>query len=124
MVNGFKPHRNEDWIKCELYRRLTDLGFSCYPETIFTLENSRQRTRRNRDVRLRADLAVCRGETLICLIEIKHRPKTDKPIKKGRQYERYRELGLPFIYCMNEGQIEPTIERLVGFSLNKQPLDL
>jgi len=105
-----KPYKTEDWIKCELYRILTAKGFECYPE--MRVEVNKLHTYRKGAVRnlvVRADLVIYKDEKFICLIEVKNHAH-DSPRTDGRQYKRYEATELPFIYCMNENQIDQTIE--------------
>lgn len=113
-----KPYKTEDWIKCELYKRLTNLGYEVYPEIQYrnkTVEYTSRRGRK-RKVGVRADLAVYQDGLFVTLIEIKVRPVGKAPQVNGRQYKRYQILGLPFLYCMNELGIDETVEEVKTMS--------
>lgn len=104
------PYKTEDWIKCEIYRRLVNDGYEVYPEVSFkTRLKSTRKGRENKFQNVRVDLVVYKDNAFKCLIEIKKGNCTE-PNKSGRQYKKYESLGMRFIYCINEGEIDKTIE--------------
>lgn len=95
-----KPKLTEAKIQCELYRQLTNLGYDVWPELPINI---------GQDKKLRADLAVFKGEEFIVLIEVKKRNK--KPIRmESAQFKKYEATGQPFTYCRSMDEIDQTIQ--------------
>jgi len=109
------PYKTEDWIKCEIYRRLVNDGYEVYPEVSYqtTLQSFRKKPRKDgkerKPQKIRVDLSVYKNGQFKCLIEIK-KGNCTKANENGRQYKKYQSLNMDFIYCINEREIEKTIE--------------
>lgn len=107
----FNPKNiSESLIQCELYRRCFEEGIDVYPE--YSCEvNGR---------RCRFDLVIILDEEIIMIIEVKSRSSNYK-IHRGKQYEKYKQTGLPVIYCTNLEMIENTMNRIrVNLARRKQ----
>ena len=94
-----KKRVTEAKVQAELYRLLVNLGYDVYPELKYN--------------KMRIDLTVYRGDSLLCLIEVKNRKRSLK-LHKGKQYQKYAETGFPFFYCLNMGQVEETVKIVEG----------
>jgi len=99
----------EAWVQCELYRKLVELGYYVQPEYVVQLKKRR----------LRADLAVFKGDKFIAFIEVKNHNNKVRGIKKeGAQYKKYLETGARFVYCLHKDDIDSTIAVINAWSDN------
>lgn len=93
--------RTEGKVQCELYHQLQLAGLEVWPEIkIITGER----------YNLRADLAVYHNNELLVLVEVKNKDAGGIVNEEGRQYQKYANLGVPFIYCLGYFQIQDTVE--------------
>jgi competence CoiA-like predicted nuclease len=86
-------------IQAELYKRLKDLNIESMLEYRF------------KDFHLRADLVVIKNNEIICACEVKSRI-TQRPIHLGKQFQKYLKIGVPIFYCLNQQDVDKTIERI------------
>ena len=94
-----KKKITHDFIKCELYRCLVNLGFEVYPEIKVD--------------HMIIDLAVYHEDNLVCVIEVKNYSKRINPKLGGKQYYNYKRLGVPFFYCVGLKHINKTIKDIL-----------
>ncbi len=109
--------RKEDVLRDKIKELAIELGYECIPENRLTF--NKLHTYKKGAVRklvVQADLAVYKNNILLCLIECKYQPHRTTP-KMGLQYKRYESTGVPFIYCLNEGQINKSIEFIQSCSI-------
>lgn len=108
----FEPKNiSEGLIQCELYHRCREEGIEAYPEYYCKLDDGRG---------CRFDLVIIHDEEIIMIIEVKSRPKSYIP-QKGKQYQKYKQTGLPVIYCTNLDMIEHTMNLIrVNLARRKQ----
>ncbi len=109
-----KLKKNEAFIQYVLMKELEAHGFTVYPEQIFKLKG---RTKRNRYQRsTRVDIVVVIDKRLLCIVEVKKKRNNKKStidkIKSGRQFKNYKELKIPFFYCINMIGIESVITKV------------
>lgn len=65
------------------------------------------------------DIAVLdNSENICCTIEVKRNRKREVN-RTSRQYNKYKNLDIPFIYCTNESYIKDTVD-LVTKYINKE----
>ncbi len=96
-----KPRRvSEATIQAELYMQLRLIGIECYLEYPIKLGSCS----------MRADIAIAYSGVIVGLIEVKSRTSKRSPSKKTRQYNKYKEVGLPFIYCMCMEDVDSVIK--------------
>lgn len=66
-----------------------------------------------------ADIVVLdNAENICCAIEVK-RNRQQEVKRTSKQYNKYRNLGIPFIYCTHESRIKDTVD-LVQRYINKE----
>lgn len=65
------------------------------------------------------DIAVLdSADNICCTIEVK-RNKTREVKRTSKQYNKYKDLGIPFIYCTHESCVKDTVN-LVQRYINKE----
>lgn len=102
-----KPRRlPEANIQAEVYRQLRNQGIKCCLEYRIYIESM--------NCHIRADVVIIQDGDIIAIIECKSRKEDGEPNKSGRQYKKYKELGIPFIYCMTFKQVPKIINKIIS----------
>ncbi len=70
---------------------------------------------------IRADIVIIQNDEIILIIECKSRKSESEPNKKGRQYKKYKALGVPFLYCMTFKQVPYIINNIIEFTQKSLP---
>lgn len=90
-------------VQAELYRQLRNKGLRCCLEY-------KMKTPKGENVRVDC-IIFDENNFIVLLVETKSSKRPDKRVNTGtRQFERYKDLGLPFTYCINTKDAEPIVE--------------
>ena len=106
VLKFIKPKRlPEANIQAEVYRQLRNKGIKCCLEYRFYIESMNSY--------IRADVIIIQNDNIVAIIECKSRKKEGNPNKDGRQYQKYRALGIPFIYCMTFKEVPKIVNEAI-----------
>lgn len=106
-------YKTEAEIQFELGQAILDAGqgLSVYFERNFEVPNFGESTKRGKPRKIRADIVVCRGTEVLCLVEVKNHKKPSK--KSTRQTQKYENLPFPTYWCWNENFITSVLDTIL-----------
>ena len=98
----FEQNRySESFIQCELYHLCRIEGIEAYPEYSCFVNGQR----------CRFDLVIICDDEIVMIIECKSRSHR-KVNLKTKQYQKYKQTGLPIIYYVNVNMIKQTMTKI------------
>ena len=107
-VKFIRPNRlHEANVQAEVYRQLRNNDIKC------CLEYRIHCPKYNCIVR--ADIVIIRDGLITAIIECKSRKSDKKPNYSGRQYKKYKSIGIPVIYCMDFKQAINILDEIQDF---------
>ena len=107
-------------IQFELAYRLKRAGFTVKLERTFLLDETFRVHRTNRNCSIRVDILVFRKDKLVCAIEVKDFKENSKVNKENRQFKKYLSLGIPFVYCLCESDINKCVKKVLKIYLKNK----
>ena len=94
-------------IQAEAYRQLRNNNIKCCLEYRIYIPDFNSY--------IRADIAIIKDDEVILLIECKSRKRNKSPNKDGRQYKKYKSLGIPILYCMDFKEAQNILDDISPF---------